>query len=256
MGARLDVIDLTRRFAGGCVALDGVSLNVPAGHRLAIIGASGAGKTTLIRAILGLEPADSGRILLDGVGVDGVPPHRRGLAAMFQSPALMPHLDVAANLRFGLRAHGLGRSEAAARVDEVAAALGLNTLLKRRPAALSGGERQRVALGRALARRPRVLLLDEPFTHLDRPLRLDLRDELDAHLTRLGLTAVIVTHDPEDALALGDRVAVLDRGRVARCATPEGLLREPGSPHVARFVAGLGGGPLRGGSSGSTLNPV
>jgi multiple sugar transport system ATP-binding protein len=254
MAARLEVIDLTRRFPGGATALDGVGLDVPAGGRLAIIGASGAGKTTLIRVVLGLEAADSGQVRLDGVAIDHLPPHRRGMAAMFQSPALYPHLDVARNLRFGLREQGLKRSEAVARAEDVAALLGLSPLMKRRPAALSGGERQRVALGRALARRPRVLLLDEPFAHLDRPLRLDLRDELDAHLTRLGLTAVIVTHDPEDALALGDRVVVLAHGRVVRCDTPEGLLAGPGSEHVARFVAGLGGGPLRGGGDGRTLN--
>ncbi len=155
---------------------------------------------------------------------------------VFQHPALLPHLNVFENLAFGLRARRVPRAEVRARVAETAARLGLAALLGRRPAALSGGERQRVALGRALVRRPRLLLLDEPFSSLDAPLRSTLRLELAEHQRRLGLTTILVTHDQDEALALGDRVAVLEQGRLLQCDTPRAVHDRPASRAVARFV--------------------
>ncbi len=231
---RLD--GLTRRYPGGTIGLLGLDLAVPAGERLAVLGPSGAGKSTLLRLIAGLERPDAGSVSLDGRVVDALPPHERHLGMVFQEPAVYPHLSVFENLAFGLRAARAGRAEIRARVDEVAGRLRLADELGRRPGELSGGQRQRVALGRALARRPGLLLLDEPFTALDAPLRLALRADLLALQRSEGFTMLHVTHDQAEAMALGDRLAVLVDGRLAGHGTPAELYDRPPNRTVAGFL--------------------
>jgi ABC-type sugar transport system ATPase subunit len=201
-----------------------------------VLGASGAGKSTLLRAIAGLEPADAGRVLIDGVDQANVAPARRGVAMVFQSFALFPHLSVERNIAFGLRARGEPAAEVAERVQSTAAALRLDRLLDRRPGELSGGERQRVALARALAARPRLLLLDEPLSNLDAQLRTSMRAEIRRLQERTGVTTLYVTHDQSEALALGRRVAVLRDGRVEQIGTPDEVWERPATTWVARFL--------------------
>ena len=224
------------RFDGRTRAVDAVDLSVVDGERLVVLGPSGSGKTTLLRLIAGLDHPTSGGVRLDGVAVDGLPPHRRDVAMVFQQPTLYPHLNVAGNLEFGLKARGVPRTERRRRVGEVAQMLKIEPLLNRRPASLSGGERQRVAIGRAVVRRPAVLLLDEPFSSLDLPLRSALRRELIELHEAFRTTLVHVTHDQGEALGLGHRIAVLDRGRLVQLATPRELYDRPASPLVAAFV--------------------
>ncbi len=199
---------------------------------MAVLGPSGSGKSTLLRAIAGLEPVAAGRVLIDGADQSAVPPARRGVAMVFQSFALFPHLDVERNIAFGLRARG----EATDGVLETARSLRLDGLLDRRPGELSGGERQRVALARALVAGPRVLLLDEPLSNLDAQLRASARTEIRRVQERTGMTTLHVTHDQDEALALGHRVAVLHEGRVVQVGTPDELWERPASPWIARFV--------------------
>jgi ABC-type sugar transport system ATPase subunit len=203
---------------------------------VAVLGASGSGKSTLLRAIAGLEPADAGRVLIDGADQASVAPARRGVAMVFQSFALFPHLSVERNIGFGLRARGESSSVVAERVRETAGALALEGLLDRRPGELSGGERQRVALARALAARPRLLLLDEPLSNLDAQLRASTRTEIRRVQERTGVTTLHVTHDQGEALALGHRVAVLREGRVEQVGTPDEIWERPASTWIARFV--------------------
>ncbi|MDG3002886.1 ABC transporter ATP-binding protein [Paludisphaera mucosa] len=234
--AAIELRRVSRRHGAGRPALDAVDLAIADGERLAVLGPSGSGKTTLLRLIAGLDRPTEGGVWFDGACIDGVPPHRRDVGMVFQEPALHPFLDVAGNLEFGLRARGVARAERRRRTGEVAAMLGLDGLLTRRPYTLSGGERQRVALGRAVVRRPAILLLDEPFSSLDLPLRAGLRRELiDLH-DRLGMTLVHVTHDQAEALALGRRIAVLDRGRLVQTGTPRDVYDRPASAFVAGFV--------------------
>jgi ABC-type sugar transport system ATPase subunit len=234
--ARLELVGIARSFGGPDPALAGIDLDVTDGEFLTVVGPSGSGKSTLIRIIAGLETADRGALRIDGADGLAATPAARDVALVFQNPALYPHLDVWDNLAFGLRARRVPKAEVRARVEETARHLGLLELCRRRPAALSGGERQRVALGRALVRRPRLLLLDEPFSSLDAPLRAALRAGLRAHQRRLGLTTLLVTHDQDEALALGDRVAVLDRGRLLQCDTPRAVHDRPATRAVARFI--------------------
>jgi ABC-type sugar transport system ATPase subunit len=215
-------------------ALRGIDLAVEPGELVAVLGASGSGKSTLLRMIAGLEPADAGRVLIDGRDQAAVPPPRRGVAMVFQSFALFPHLSVERNIGFGLRARR--EADAAVRVREAARAVQLDGLLDRRPGELSGGERQRVALARALAARPRVLLLDEPLSNLDAQLRASTRTEIRRLQERTGVTTLHVTHDQDEALALGHRVAVLRDGRVEQVGTPDEIWERPASTWVARFV--------------------
>jgi ABC-type sugar transport system ATPase subunit len=217
-------------------AVRDVSLAVADGERLAIVGPSGSGKSTVLRLIAGLESPTSGRIRIDGADVTDVPPESRDLAMVFQSYALYPHMTVRANLGFGLRMRGTPRGEIEARVAATAEALGLGPLLDRRPAALSGGERQRVALGRAIVRHPRAFLFDEPLSNLDPRLRGDTRAELVALHQRLGATMIYVTHDQEEAMTLGQRIAVLREGALEQIATPEDLYDRPANRFVARFI--------------------
>lgn len=234
--ASIEFRRVSRTYDGRARAVDAVDLTVIDGERLVVLGPSGSGKTTLLRLIAGLDRPTSGEIRLDGEAVDGLPPHRRDVAMVFQNPTLYPHLDVAGNLEFGLKTRGVPRAERRRRVDEVARMLEIDPLLRRRPATLSGGERQRVAIGRAVVRRPAVLLLDEPFSSLDLPLRAALRRELiDLH-EAFRTTLVHVTHDQGEALGLGHRIAVLDRGRLAQLATPRELYDHPAGPRVAAFV--------------------
>ncbi len=214
------------------------SLNLTAadGEFLVIVGPSGCGKTTTLRLIAGLETPDAGSISLDGQPLAGVPPGDRDVALVFQNHALLPHLTVFQNLAFGLMLRRAPRDQIAQRVRAAADMLGLTPLLERKPPALSGGECQRVALGRALARHPRIFLLDEPLSNLDAPLRLQLRGEIAALRRRLAATMLYVTHDQAEAMALADRVAVLKDGALQQAAPPLELYRRPANRFVAAFI--------------------
>jgi len=231
----LDVEAVSLRL-GAQPVLSEVSLHVDQGETTALLGPSGSGKTTLLRVIAGLQRPDRGTIRLDGRDLSGVPPHERGVGLMFQDYALFPHRSVAGNVEFGLRMRGDAAAERRSRVDEVLGLVGLSGFEDRSVSELSGGERQRVALARSLAPAPRLLMLDEPLGSLDRTLReqlvLDLRELFDSQ----GLTVVYVTHDQSEALALADRVAVLDDGRVVQAADPHELWSRPATPFVARFL--------------------
>ena len=232
---RLSLRDVTRHF-GTVAALDGVSLDVAPGEFLALLGGSGSGKSTLLRVVAGFEAPDSGSVALDGVDLLGIPPHRRPVNMMFQSYALFPHMTVAANIAYGLRRESRPRAEIAARVAEAVAMLRLEGLESRRPLALSGGQRQRVALARALVKRPRLLLLDEPLGALDANLRERTGFELRAIQRESGAAFVMVTHDQAEALALADRVAVMDRGRLVQAGPPRQVYDRPATRFVAEFL--------------------
>jgi ABC-type sugar transport system ATPase subunit len=227
---------LSKGYGGGAPVLDAVDVTIPSGELLVVLGPSGSGKTTLLRLIAGLESPTSGRVWIDGRDATGVRPDRRDVAMVFQQPALYPHLTVFDNLAFGLRARGFPRNQMRSRVNMIAGLLGLDALLARRPGALSGGERQRVAIGRAIVRQPRVLLFDEPFSSLDLPLRAALREEVVALHRRFATTWILVTHDQAEALQMGDRVAVLDRGRLLQCGPPRAIYERPTDRFVATFV--------------------
>ena len=221
---------------GGHAALAGTDLDVESGTTVAVLGPSGSGKTTLLRAIAGLQRLDAGAVTLGGASLAGVPPHRRGIGLMFQDDALFPHRDVAANVAFGLRMQGMPHAAAAARVAELLDLVGLGGREHRAVGSLSGGERKRVALARALAPAPRVLLLDEPLGALDRPLHDRLVEELRELFEQIRQTAVYVTHDVAEAFAIGTRVAVMREGSIVQVATPERLWAAPGDAWVARFI--------------------
>ena len=221
---------------GGAVALDRGDLVVGDGEVVALLGPSGCGKTTLLRAIAGLEPTREGRIVLDGRDLTSVPTHLRGVGLMFQDYALFPHRDVARNVAFGLEMHGLPAAGREARVAEVLDLVGLAGFGTRAVTTLSGGERQRVALARALAPSPGLLMLDEPLGALDRTLRERLLLELSELFARLAIGVVYVTHDHTEALALADRVVVMDAGRIVQQGPPEQVWAEPASSFVARFL--------------------
>ncbi len=218
------------------MALEDLSLEVAAGEFLALLGGSGSGKSTLLRIVAGFERPDAGRVWLGSQDITALPPPQRDLAMMFQSYALFPHMSVTENIAYGLRRAGAGRAAIATRVGELVALLQLEGLEARRPAQLSGGQQQRVALARALARRPALLLLDEPLAALDAGLRERTGLELRALQRRTGASFVMVTHDQAEALALADRVAVLEGGRLAQVAAPRTLYERPASRFVARFL--------------------
>jgi thiamine transport system ATP-binding protein len=220
----------------GTPALNGASVAAETGQTLAVLGPSGCGKTTLLRVVAGLQTPDSGRILLDGDDLAGIPVHRRGIGLMFQDNALFPHRDVAGNIAFGLRMDGRPRREIADRVRELLELVGLPGSEQRAVQTLSGGEQQRVALARALAPEPRVLLLDEPLGSLDGPLRERLLIDLHDLFGTLELTVVYVTHDAGEAFALGHAVAVMREGKVVQSAEPDDLWRQPADDWVARFL--------------------
>jgi ABC-type Fe3+/spermidine/putrescine transport system ATPase subunit len=238
--AALSLVGVTRRFgaltAGGTPAVDGLTLDVQQGELLALIGASGSGKTTTLRIIAGHEMPDEGRVLLDGRDITALPPRQRGFGMVFQHYALFPHMTVGENVAFGLEARGLPKGERRERAARALANVGLANAGSRQVQSLSGGEQQRVALARALIIEPKVLLLDEPLSNLDPTLRRTTRDELRAMLHRLGVTAVFVTHDQEDAFAVADRAALLQRGRLLQVGRPEELYDRPASRSVAEFI--------------------
>ncbi|MCC6380184.1 MAG: ABC transporter ATP-binding protein [Burkholderiales bacterium] len=221
---------------GATQVLDRVSLSVARGELVALLGSSGCGKTTLLRAIAGFVAPTAGRIVVDGRDITRLAPEARGTAMMFQSYALWPHMDVAANIGYGLRMRGRPRDAIAKRVDEMLKLLQLEGYGPRPISALSGGQKQRVAMGRALAVDPSVLLLDEPMSNLDYRVRLELRHELRALQQRVGIPAIYVTHDREEALTLADRIAVIDAGRIAQLGTPDEVFHHPVSPFVAGFM--------------------
>ncbi len=225
----------TKRF-GAVVAVDNVDLEIGRGELFALLGGSGCGKSTLLRLLAGLETPDGGRILIDGEDMTGVPPHRRPVNMMFQSYALFPHMDVAANVGYGLRRDGVAKSEITARVAQALALVRLEELGARKPSQLSGGQRQRVALARALIKRPKILLLDEPLAALDRKLREGTRFELVRLQEQLGLTFIVVTHDQEEAMSMASRLAVMNAGRIVQTGTPHELYERPASRFVADFI--------------------
>ena len=256
-GVTLDGVE--KRF-GTVIAVDAVDLDIRAGELIVLVGPSGCGKSTLLRLIAGLEEPDGGEVRIGKRRVNDVAPGDRDVAMVFQSYALYPHMTVAQNLGFGLRVRGTNRTEIEERVSRTAGILGLDDLLSRRPGQLSGGQQQRVALGRAMVRDPGVFLFDEPLSNLDAGLRLRTRDEIAALHRRLGTTMIFVTHDQTEALSLGQRVAVMDRGRILQVGTPDEIYRTPANLFVATFVGsppintlrlsgdgdgGLAGGPFR-----------
>ena len=221
---------------GSFRAVDGVSLDIAAGEFFALLGPSGCGKTTLLRMLAGFETPDEGRILLNGKDIAHVLPHERPLNMMFQNYALFPHLSVRDNIAFGLRRAAMARSDIAVRVAEMVALVRLEGLEKRKPDQLSGGQRQRVALARSLARRPQVLLLDEPLAALDKKLRESTQLELMELQRRLGMTFIIVTHDQEEAMTVAGRIGVMDAGRLDQVAPPRELYEAPISRWIAEFI--------------------
>ncbi|WP_316226773.1 ABC transporter ATP-binding protein [Bradyrhizobium sp. SZCCHNS3052] len=224
---------------GSFRAVDGVSLDIRAGEFFALLGPSGCGKTTLLRMLAGFETPDEGRILLSGEEIAQVLPHQRPINMMFQNYALFPHLNVRDNIAFGLKRAGMPRAEIATRVAEMVALVRLEGLEKRKPDQLSGGQKQRVALARSLARRPKVLLLDEPMAALDKKLRESTQFELMELQRKLGMTFIIVTHDQEEAMTVASRIGVMNAGRLEQVAAPRRLYEEPVSRWVAEFVGDI-----------------
>ena len=231
----LEIEGVTTSF-GVKIALDDLSLDVSAGEVVALLGASGSGKSTLLRVVAGLQRPDAGRVQLDGQDLAPVPPHRRGIGLVFQDHALFHHRDVAANVAFGLRMRGDAPDQIDRRVGELLELVGLPGFERRSVATLSGGEQQRIALARALAPEPRILLLDEPLGSLDRPLRERLLADLDGLFTAIDLTALYVTHDQAEAFRLGDRIALIREGRIAQSGTPDELWAHPADEDVALFL--------------------
>ncbi len=221
---------------GAVRAIDDLSLSIESGEFFALLGASGCGKTSLLRIIAGFEAPDCGRVFIDGQDMTDVPPHKRPVNMMFQSYALFPHMNVAQNIGFGLVQQGLPKAETAARVAEMLRLVQLDGLEARRPDQLSGGQKQRVALARALARRPAILLLDEPLAALDKNLREETQIELVALQARLKTTFIVVTHDQREAIVLSQRMAVMRDGRFEQIGTPADIYERPASRYVAEFV--------------------
>jgi multiple sugar transport system ATP-binding protein len=227
---------LSKVYPGGVVGVDDVSLSIGDGEFIVLVGPSGCGKSTLLRLIAGLEEASQGTIAIGGEDVTTLAPRRRDIAMVFQSYALYPHMSVRQNIAYGLKVRRTPKDETRRRVEEVGALLGLESLLDRRPAQLSGGQRQRVAMGRAIVREPRAFLMDEPLSNLDAKLRVGMRASLSQLHRRLGVTTVYVTHDQTEAMTLGQRVAVLNEGRVLQCDTPQRLYDRPANVFVAAFI--------------------
>ena len=234
--AAIEFQGVSKAYPGGIAAVWRLDLTIHDGERFVVVGPSGSGKSTLLRLVAGLESLTEGALWIGGGRADHLPPRARDLAMVFQNAALYPHLSVFENLAFGLARRGRARSEIAERVARVAGRLGLSDLLRRSPQTLSGGQRQRVALGRALVRQPRAFLLDEPFSSLDAPLRRCVRATvLDLHRDA-PTTLLYVTHDQAEALALGDRIAVLDRGRIVQTGPPLDVYNRPANRFVAEFL--------------------
>jgi len=231
----ITISNLMKRF-GETVALDRVDLRIEAGEIFFLLGPSGCGKTTLLRSIAGFYTPDEGKILFDGEDVTNVPPHKRNTGMMFQSYALWPHMTVGKNVAFGLEERKVDKEETARRVAEALASVKMEQYADRKIHQLSGGQQQRVALARALVIRPRCLLLDEPLSNLDAKLRLEMRGEIRRICKESGLTAIYVTHDQKEALSVGDRIALMDSGRIRQVGTPLEIYRKPNSRLVADFI--------------------
>ncbi len=248
---QITIEGVTKTF-GGYTAVDNVSLNIYQGEMFALVGASGCGKTTLLRMLAGFARQNSGRIVIDGTEMSDVPPHERPVNMMFQSYALFPHMSVEGNVGYGIRRLAIERAEREQRIAQALEMVQLGHLAKRKPHQLSGGQRQRVALARALIRRPKVLLLDEPLSALDKKLREKTQFELIDLQYRVGITFIVVTHDQDEAMALATRIAVMDRGQVLQVGMPSEIYEFPRSRFVADFVGttNLFEGTVTGGEPG------
>ena len=233
--ASVQIRNLAKRFDGVTV-IEGVDLDVADGEFIVIVGPSGCGKSTLLRMVAGLETITGGEIVIGDRVVNRLEPKDRDIAMVFQNYALYPHMSVFDNMAYGLKIRGLARSDIDARVKRAGEILELGSLLERKPRQLSGGQRQRVAMGRAIVREPAVFLFDEPLSNLDAKLRVQMRREICDLQRRLGITTVYVTHDQEEAMAVSDRIAVMNQGSVMQIGTAEDLYHRPASPFVAQFV--------------------
>jgi spermidine/putrescine transport system ATP-binding protein len=249
MAAGIELVGLTKRFGhgpgsgstvspstGGHAAVDNIDLSVAGGEFFSLLGPSGCGKTTTLRLIAGFEEPTGGRILLDGIDVSHVPPHKRNVNTVFQSYALFPFLSVFDNVAFGLKHASVSKAELRTRVGDALSLVSMSSFASRRPSQLSGGQQQRVALARALVLNPSALLLDEPLGALDAKLRRSLKVELKALQERVGITFIYVTHDQEEALTMSDRIAVMNAGRIAQIGTPQEVYESPADAYVADFL--------------------
>jgi putative spermidine/putrescine transport system ATP-binding protein len=234
-GARIGFRSVIKDY-GSSRALNGVDLDVEPGEFIALLGPSGCGKTTALRSLAGLEGITSGAITIDGDDVTSVPANKRDMGMVFQAYSLFPHMTVQKNVEFGLEMRRVAAAERRTRAGDALELVGLGTFAERYPHQLSGGQQQRVALARALVTRPRVLLLDEPLSALDAKVRAQLRDEIRRIQTELAITTLFVTHDQEEALAVADRVAVMNKGQIEQIGSPEALYSHPSTPFVATFV--------------------
>lgn len=236
VGAQRLTLDGVTHGYGGGLAVDNVTLEVKGGELVALLGPSGCGKTTLLRIVAGFIEQMNGKVVIGDRSVDALPPSRREIGIVFQNYALFPHMTVAQNIAYGLAARGESRQVQAERVAEMLAIVQLDAMADRKPRQLSGGQQQRVALARALAIRPRILLLDEPFAALDKNLRLDMQIEIKRLQQQFALTAIMVTHDQDEAMAIADRIAVMNRGRIEQVGTPTQIYDEPASLFVNGFI--------------------
>jgi sn-glycerol 3-phosphate transport system ATP-binding protein len=263
-GPELRIDELSKAW-GSVRALDSLSIAMPAGGFTVLLGGSGCGKTTCLRMIAGLDQPTDGRILIGGRDVTALPPAARGVAMVFQSYALFPHLNVAENILFGLKARGVSRAERDRRLNDAAQLLGIRALLARKPSQISGGQQQRVALGRAIVAEAPVCLMDEPLSNLDAQLRAEMRREIVALQRRLGLTMVYVTHDQTEAMSMADQVVVLRSGKLEQAAPPVEIYERPATQYVAGFIGSppmnllplepRGGGMIIAGTDGPVLAP-
>jgi putrescine transport system ATP-binding protein len=237
--AYLQIQDVVKDFGGGAVAVNHVSIDIAKGEIFALLGSSGCGKTTLLRMLAGFETPTSGRIVLAGQDLAGLAPYERPINMMFQSYALFPHLTVWDNIAFGLRRDGMGKDETAQRVEAMLKLVQLGKYAKRKPHQLSGGQQQRVALARSLAKRPQLLLLDEPLGALDKKLREETQIELVNIVEEVGVTCVMVTHDQEEAMTMASRIAVMSEGRVLQVGAPGDIYETPANRFVADFIGNV-----------------
>ncbi|MCD0278976.1 polyamine ABC transporter ATP-binding protein [Xanthomonas melonis] len=232
-------IDTVRKEFDGVVAVDDVSLQIRKGEIFALLGGSGSGKSTLLRCLAGFERPTSGRIALDGQRIDALPPYERPINMMFQSYALFPHMSVEQNIAFGLKQEALPKAAIAARVGEMLELVQLGALARRKPHQLSGGQQQRVALARSLAKRPKLLLLDEPMGALDKKLRAQMQLELVTIIESSGVTCVMVTHDQEEAMTMATRIALMDQGWIRQVGTPDEIYEQPANRFAAEFIGSV-----------------